>query len=170
MFRNTRAFAFTRQHVKRNFTWSTRRIHLRNISAFLCRLKFWLAKKLKVNCIAQRAPDRCKLLQILRPCKNSLCFQKVVRLFNLMQDYFPIRDSKRFEYVKKCFKRSIKILDFFKHRLILTTCLVPCMFELTDLYYINLISIILSSRCFVFKIFYFLQNWSIKLRIIYVFD
>ena len=49
-------------------------------------------------------PDRYKLLQILRPCKNSHCFQKVVQLFNLlMRDYFPIRDSKRLECVKKCF-------------------------------------------------------------------
>ena len=46
-----------------------------------------------------------------------------------------------------------EILDFFKHKLILTKCLVPCMFELTDVYYINLISIILPSRCFLFKIF-----------------
>ena len=48
-------------------------------------------------------PDRYELLQISRPCKNSHCFQKVVQLFNLMRDYFPIRDSKRLECVKKCF-------------------------------------------------------------------
>ena len=103
-------------------------------------------------------PDRYELLQISRPCKNSHCFQKVVQLFNLMRDYFPIRDSKRLECAKKCFLkkkfyRIIKILDFFEHTLILTKCLVPCMFELTDVYYINLISIILPSRCFLFKIF-----------------
>ena len=40
-----------------------------------------------------------------------------------------------------------QILDFFEHTLILTTFLVPCMFELTDVYCINLISIILPSRC-----------------------
>ena len=34
-------------------------------------------------------PDRYELLQILRPCKNSHCFQKVVQLSNLMRDYFP---------------------------------------------------------------------------------
>ena len=45
--------------------------------------------------------DRYKLLQILKPCKNSHSFQKVVQLFNLMEDYFPIRNSKRFECVKK---------------------------------------------------------------------
>ena len=45
------------------------------------------------------------------------------------------------------------IPDFFEHALILTKCLVPCMFELTDVYYINLILITLPSRCFVFKIF-----------------
>ena len=95
-------------------------------------------------------PDRYELLQISRPCKNYHCFQKAVQLFNLMRDYFPIRDSKRLECVKKCFwkkkfYRIIKILDFFKHALILTKCLVPCMFKITDVYYINLISIILPS-------------------------
>ena len=50
-------------------------------------------------------PDRYELLQMLRPCKNSNSFQKVVQLFNLMQDYFPIRDSKRLECVKSAFKR-----------------------------------------------------------------
>ena len=48
-------------------------------------------------------PDRYKLLQISRPCKNPHGFQKVVQLFNLMQDYFPIRDSKRL----KCKKEEI---------------------------------------------------------------
>ena len=48
-------------------------------------------------------PDRYELLQISKPCKNSYCFQKVVQLFNLMRHYFPIRDSKRLEWVKKCF-------------------------------------------------------------------
>ena len=48
-------------------------------------------------------PDRYELLQISRQCKNSLCFQKVVQFFNPIQDYFPIRDSKRLECVKKCF-------------------------------------------------------------------
>ena len=103
-------------------------------------------------------PDRYKLLQISRPCLNSNCYQKVVQLFHLMGDYFPIGESKRLECVKKCFQkkkfyRIIKILDFFEHMLILTKCLVPCMFELTDVYYINLISIILPSRCFLFKNF-----------------
>ena len=42
------------------------------------------------------------------------------------------------------------ILDFFKHTLILTKCLVPCMFELTDVYYINLT---LIKSCFCFKNF-----------------
>ena len=46
-------------------------------------------------------PDRCKLLQILRPCKNYHCFENVVQLFSLMQDYFPIRHSERLECVKK---------------------------------------------------------------------
>ena len=47
-------------------------------------------------------PDRYELLQISRPCKNSHGFQKVAQLFNPMGHYFPIRDSKRLEIVKKC--------------------------------------------------------------------
>ena len=47
---------------------------------------------------------------------------------------------------------------FFEHSLILTKCLVPCMFELTDLCCINLILIILPSRCFPLKFFYLPQN------------
>ena len=126
MFPNTRTFAFTRQPMKQNFTWSTRVIHV-------------AARPFYVN-----------FLQISRPCKNSHCFLKVVQLFDLMLDYFPIRDSKRLECAKKCFlKRKfyciIKILDFFKHMLLLKKCLVPCIFKLMDVYYINLISIILPS-------------------------
>ena len=49
------------------------------------------------------APGRYELLQITRPYKNYHCFEKAVQFFNLMQDYFPIRDSKRLERVKKCF-------------------------------------------------------------------
>ena len=48
-------------------------------------------------------PDRHQLLQTSRPCKISHCFQKVAQLFNLVRDYFPIKDSKRLECVKKCF-------------------------------------------------------------------
>ena len=103
-------------------------------------------------------PDRYKLLQISRPCLNSNCYQKVVQLFHLMGDYFPIGESKRLECVKKCFQkkkfyRIIKILDFFKHTLILTKYLVPCIFESTDVYYVNLILIIFPPRCFPFEIF-----------------
>ena len=103
-------------------------------------------------------PNRYQLLQILRPCKNFYCFQKVAQLFNLGRDCFPIRDSKRLECVKKYFQkkkfyRIIKILDFFEDTLVLTKPLVPCVLELTDIYYINLISIILPSSCFLFKIF-----------------
>ena len=86
----------------------------------------------------------------------------MVQLFNLMRDYFPIRDSKRLECIKKCFWkkkfcRVTKILDFFKHALIPAKCLVPCMFELTNVYYINLILIILPSRRFLFK--NFVRSW-----------
>ena len=86
MFPNTREFAFTRQPMKRNFAWSNRAIHSRSSSAFLCRLKFWFSKKIEDE-----------------PAYCPHGFQKVVQLFNLMRDYFPMRDSKRLECVKKCF-------------------------------------------------------------------
>ena len=122
-------------------------------------------------------PDRYELLQILRPCKNS-CFQKVVQLFSLMRDYFPIRDSERLECVKKVLLKE-EILPHYQNswffrtyaNKIQTKCLVPCMFELTDVYYINLILIILPSCCFLFKIFLLSSKlWSIKLRSMYVFN
>ena len=71
-------------------------------------------------------PDRYELLQISRPCKNSHCFQKVVQLFNTIRYYFPIRDSKRLECAKKCILKKRN----------------STAFELTNVYYINLISII----------------------------
>ena len=131
---------------------------MRSSSACLCRLKFSFAKKIEDE--PAYCPDRYKLLQISRPCKNSHCFQKVVQLFNLMRDYFPIRDSKRLECVKKCFLKE-EILrhqnsQFFRTYANFNRMTGPLhvrMFELTDVYYINLISIILSSRCFLFKIF-----------------
>ena len=46
--------------------------------------------------------------------KIQKCFEKVVQLFNLMRDYFPIRDSKRLESVNKCFYQffdALKIKD-----------------------------------------------------------
>ena len=59
------------------------------------------------------------------------------------------------------FYRINKILDFFEHTLIL----INCMFDLTDVYYINVISIILPLRCFLFKIFLRSSKlWSRKLR------
>ena len=61
-------------------------------------------------------PDIYELLQISRPCKNSNCFQKVVQLFNLMRDYFPIRDSKRSECVKKCFLKEEIISHYQNYR------------------------------------------------------
>ena len=61
LFPNTRAFAFTRQPMKQNFTWSTRAIHLHSSLAFLCQLKFWYAKKLRINLrIAQTDTSFCK--------------------------------------------------------------------------------------------------------------
>ena len=72
-----------RCYLYRNFTESTRAIHLRSSLASLSQPKFWFAKKLKMNLrIALTVKSFCKLS---RPCKNSLCFQKMVQLFNLMR-------------------------------------------------------------------------------------
>ena len=124
MFPNTRAFAFSRQPMKRSFTWSTRAINLCRSLTFLCRLKFCFDKKIEDE--PAYYPDRYELLQISRPSKNSHCFQKVVQLFNTIRYYFPIRDSKRLECAKKCILKKRN----------------STAFELTDVYYINLISII----------------------------
>ena len=79
---DTMALAFTRKPMKRNFTWSIRVIHLRSSTAFLSRLKFWFAKtKQKMN--LRPVPTETSFCKLLRPCKNSRCFKKVVRLFNL---------------------------------------------------------------------------------------
>ena len=57
-----------------SFTWSTSAIHLRSSLASLSRLKFWFAKKLKINLrIAATGKSFCKLL---RPCKKSRCFKR----------------------------------------------------------------------------------------------
>ena len=52
-------------------------------------------------------PDKYDLLKISGPCTNSNCFQKAVQLFNLMRDYFPIRDSERLECKKVLLKEKI---------------------------------------------------------------
>ena len=83
LFPDTRAFAFNRQPMKRNFTWSTRAINLHSNLVFLSRLKFWFAKKLKMN--LRIAPTERRFCKLSRPCKNSRCFQKMVQLFNLMR-------------------------------------------------------------------------------------
>ena len=110
IFSDTRAFAFTRQSMKRNFAWSTRAIHLLSSLAFLSRLKFWFAKILKMK--LRIAPTETNFCKLSRPCKNSRYFQKMVQLFNLtrimllarltniaeksrqttIRDYFPVRD------------------------------------------------------------------------------
>ena len=83
-------------------------------------------------------------------------FQKV-QLFNLMRDYFPIRDQE----MRVCKKVLLKeeILPHYQNSRYFRTyansnkILIPCMFELTDVYYINLISMALPSHCFLFTFF-----------------
>ena len=54
MVPDTMAFAFTRQPMKRNFTWSNRAIHLRSSIAFLPQLKLWFAKNGRWTCLLPR--------------------------------------------------------------------------------------------------------------------
>ena len=65
--------------MKRNFTWSTRAIDLHSNSAFLSRLKFWFAKKLKMNLLLPRQKrafanywDHAKILVVFKRWCNSL--------------------------------------------------------------------------------------------------
>ena len=74
LFPDTRAFAFTRQPMKRNFTWSTRAIHLPSCTAFLSRLKFLFPKKLKMN--QYIAPTRFEFLQMIETKQKFLSFSK----------------------------------------------------------------------------------------------
>ena len=55
--------------------------------------------------------------------------------------------------------------QYSEHSLILTKCLVPCMFELTDVCCINVILIIHPSRCFPLKFVQLSSKlWLIKLH------
>ena len=51
---DARTLAFTRQPMKRNFTWSIRAIHLRSSTVLLSRLKFWFAKNWRWTCVLPR--------------------------------------------------------------------------------------------------------------------
>ena len=57
----------------------------------------------KIEDEPEYCPNRYKLLQY----KDFHCFQKMVQLFNLMQDYFPIRDSKGLVCRKTLLKEEI---------------------------------------------------------------
>ena len=108
MFPITRAFAFTRQPM--NFLLK----HQSN--PFAQQLGLCMSTNVliceKIEDEPAYCPDRQELFQISRPCKNSHCFEKVVHLLNIIQDYFPIRDSKRLECVKKCFLKEEILLHY----------------------------------------------------------
>ena len=84
LFPDTRAFAFNRQPMKRNFTWSLKYwsnywIHLRSSSTFLLHLKFWFAKKKKKKKKKKNWRWTCfanKLLQITETRQKFLLFSK----------------------------------------------------------------------------------------------
>ena len=118
MFPNTRAFAFTRQPMKRNFTWSTRTIHLSSSSAFLCQLKFWFAKKLKMSLrIAPtdtnfcKYPDHAKILIVFKRWCNCLILCEIISQFEIL------RESS---VLKSAFKR--KILPHYQNSRFFRTC------------------------------------------------
>ena len=106
------AFAFTRQPMKRNLTWSS--------TAFLSQLKFWFAKKnWRWTCVFPRQirafanyPDHAKVLVLFKRWWNCLILSESCCLHNnqhfveksrqtTMRDSFPIRDYLRLEFVKK---------------------------------------------------------------------
>ena len=80
--------------LKRNFTCSTRAIHLRSSSAFLCRRKFWFTKKLKMNLrIAPTDTSFCKyrdhakiLIAFKRWC-YCLILRKIIFQLEILRDY-----------------------------------------------------------------------------------
>ena len=93
MVPDTMAFAFTRQPMKRNFTWSNRAIHLRSSTAFLSRLKFWFAKKLKMN--LRIAPtdtsfckyrDHAKILIVFKRWCNCLILCEIIFQLEILRD------------------------------------------------------------------------------------
>ena len=83
---HTHTHAHTRQPMKRNFTWSTTAIHLRSRTVFLSQLKFWFAKKLKMN--LRIAPAETSFCKLSRPCQNSRCFQEMVQLLILCESCY----------------------------------------------------------------------------------
>ena len=89
LFPDVRALAFTRQPMKRNFTWSTRAIDLHSNSAFLSRLKFWFAIKLKMNLRIPRQKgdfanyrDHAKILVVFNKWCNCLILYESCCLHN----------------------------------------------------------------------------------------
>ena len=72
LFPGTREFAFTRQPMKRNFTWSIRAIHLRSSSAFLSRLKFWTCVMPRQKRAFANYRDHAKILVVFKRWCNCL--------------------------------------------------------------------------------------------------
>ena len=105
LFPDARTLAFTRQPMKRNFTWSIRAIHLRSSTVLLSRLKFWFAKNWRWTCVLPR--QKRVFANYRDHAKNSPCYSKDgansvlcelhcshnwSTLLGEKSDYFPIRD------------------------------------------------------------------------------
>ena len=52
------------------------------------------------------APTDTSFCKYRDHAKVLIFFQKVVQLFNIIREFFPIRDSMRLECVKKCFVKE----------------------------------------------------------------
>ena len=63
--------------------WNEISLEVLELSTFLSQLKFWFAKKLKMN--LRIAPTERRFRKLSIPCKNSRCFQQMVQLFNIMR-------------------------------------------------------------------------------------
>ena len=93
MLTATLSFAFSKQLMKRNFTWSSRAIHLRSSSVFLCRLKLWFAKKLKMNLRItptdssfRKYWDHAKILIVFKRWCNCLILCEIIFQLEILRD------------------------------------------------------------------------------------
>ena len=93
--------------------------------------------------------DHAKILIVFKRWYNCLILCEIIFQLEILRD----QSMQKSAFKRRNSTALSKFSIFYEYALILTKCLLPCIFELTDVYYINLISIILPSRYFLFKIF-----------------
>ena len=76
-----------------NEIWSTKAIHLRSSSVFLCRLMFWFAKKLKINLriaptntIFWKYRDHAQILIVFKRRCNCLILCEIIFQLEILRD------------------------------------------------------------------------------------